>query len=398
MLWPPNPTVATTAGIFGTLNSLRTSLIRLTRFFSYSAIDSSRAAVLVALPPDEAGDLVALALVAGHDLVDLVERLADAFDHELVFQRLPLAVGVGPAARRRAEIEAQRAVAHGGLDQQDLLVVEGAHDVAEAEFRADRLAVRGRAQRASLAVLRDAGFLEVDVVAHRPVALVVDQPRELAFPLGHRLEVAVAQQVHLLHPEPRRVALEAGDLERVALAGLEGHVLLDRLAARLPAVDLLSVEFHHVVGTLAGTAVHLIDALLGHLELALRDRLVGRRAVRQVDGQRRDLVVAHPLDLQGALGGRRVGSEVDPGVEVLGAAEVAHAHHVRLAGEDVDLDRLGGVARLAVRDRGARRGRSSPRREARGLPSSSQQGSGAGGVSCGVVECRCAPVRRPSRA
>ena len=50
-----------------------------------------RAAVLVALEPAEAGDLVALALVAGHDLVDLVKRLADALDHEPVFQALPLA-------------------------------------------------------------------------------------------------------------------------------------------------------------------------------------------------------------------------------------------------------------------------------------------------------------------
>jgi len=67
-----------------------------------------------------------------------------------------------------------------------------------------------------------------------------------------------------------------------------------------------------------------------------------------VDAQVPDAVVPHPVDLHGALRGGWVGGEEDPRIAVLGACEVAHPHHVGLAGQDVDLHRLGGVAWLTV--------------------------------------------------
>ena len=43
-------------------------------------------AVFVALEPDKAGDLVTLPLIAGNDLGNVVQGLAHALDHQLVFQ------------------------------------------------------------------------------------------------------------------------------------------------------------------------------------------------------------------------------------------------------------------------------------------------------------------------
>ena len=98
-----------------------------------------RAAVFVSLKPAEAGDLIALAFVAGHDLFQLAEGLADAFDHQSVFEPFPCfrARPIGLAARRWTEIKPQRAISHGRLDQQHLLVVKVTHDAAEAQFGAD---------------------------------------------------------------------------------------------------------------------------------------------------------------------------------------------------------------------------------------------------------------------
>ena len=226
--------------------------------------------------------------------------------------------------------------------------MERAEHVAEAKFRSDRLAVGGGTQRRALAVLRQPRFLKVNVVAHRPVPFGIDQPRELSFTLGHGLKVAVAQQVGLLEPEPRRVAFEGGYLELVALARFEGHVLFDRLATRIPAVDFLAVELHRAVRTLSESAMQLIDALPRHLEQARRDRLVGTCPIRQVDIQRRDFVVADAINLKGAVGDRGIGAEVNPRVDVFRPAEISHSDHVRLAGQDVNLDRFGGVGRFAV--------------------------------------------------
>ena len=101
--------------------------------------------VLVPLPPDKTDDLVALPLVIGNDLVDVLERVVDALDHQVVLQSAELVclLLLGLAAGGRTEIETQRPVAHGRLDQQNRFLMIGAHDVAEGNFGADELAVGG---------------------------------------------------------------------------------------------------------------------------------------------------------------------------------------------------------------------------------------------------------------
>ena len=54
-----------------------------------------RATILVPLPPDESGDLVALVLVTGNNLIDLVECFAHAFDHQAILQTFPLVGAFG---------------------------------------------------------------------------------------------------------------------------------------------------------------------------------------------------------------------------------------------------------------------------------------------------------------
>ncbi len=105
------------------------------------------AAVLVSLEPDEARDLVALALVARNDLADARQRVAHSLHHQPILGRLELVVGSRAATRRRPEVEPERPVALRGLDQQDLRIVELSEHVAESEFGSDRLAVRSRGQR-----------------------------------------------------------------------------------------------------------------------------------------------------------------------------------------------------------------------------------------------------------
>ena len=66
-----------------------------------------REAVLVALKPNKTGDFVPLILVPRHNLVDVGERLTDAFNHELVLGRLEFITWIGAPARRRTEIKTQ---------------------------------------------------------------------------------------------------------------------------------------------------------------------------------------------------------------------------------------------------------------------------------------------------
>ena len=227
--------------------------------------------------------------------------------------------------------------------------MERAQHVAEAEFRSDGLAVRGGAQRRALTVLRKSRLLEVNVVANRPLAAPIDQPGKLSFPLGHRLKVAITQQVSLLHPEPWRSAFKTGDIERVTLSRFEGYVLFNWLATCIPAVNFFTLELHPAKRTLTKSAVQLIDTVLRHLKLPFGNRLFRWFAVRQKDLQRRGLIVADAIDRQWSIGNGGIGAEVNPVVDVLRAAEVAHADHVGLAGQYVYFDRFCGIARLAIR-------------------------------------------------
>ena len=94
--------------------------------------------------------------------------------------------------------------------------------------------------------------------------------------------------------------------------------------------------------------MQLIDTVLRNLEQALSDWLFGRRAVWQIDVQRRDFEVADFINLKWTIGHCGIRAEVDPSVDVSRAAEVTHPDHVGLAREDVDLDWFRCIARLAV--------------------------------------------------
>ena len=375
-------------------------------------------AILVALEPGEAGDLVALSPVARHDLGDPGKRVPHALHHQPVFEPLPLVGARLPrrAARRRPEVPGERAVAHRRLDEQHRLIVERAHHEPEADLRSDRVApMSEHAQGRALAPLGDPGFLERDVVADRPRSLLVEQVGKLSFLLHERDEVAPAGDVDLLHPQGRGARLEEGDGQRMPLSGLEDQLRDDGLAARFAAVDLLAVDRRHRVGAVTEAGVQRVGARGRDVEPGPR-----HRRVRAVDrGQpRRDRSQRHPRGLhrleRGVVGprverprveahdrpnrgvgrgrfvdavcrhgrnalpvafrvplgpdghhardDRGVGREIDAGVERLRARDVAHADHVGLAGEDVDLHRLGRIARRGVgpgeveRDHGVGRG------------------------------------------
>ena len=100
-----------------------------------------RRAILMTLPPGEAGEFVSLALITGDNFSDIGEGLLDAFDHEFVFQSLPLIPRVSAATGGWAEVEAEGAIAHRGFNQEDLLLMESPEDVTEGEFRADSFTV-----------------------------------------------------------------------------------------------------------------------------------------------------------------------------------------------------------------------------------------------------------------
>ncbi|MDP6722535.1 MAG: hypothetical protein QGF59_27980 [Pirellulaceae bacterium] len=138
------------------------------------------------------------------------------------------------------------------------------------------------------------------------------------------------------------------DFEGIALAGFEGDVRFLRFTIGQSLVDNLAVDFHGVVRRIAGAALHSIDAVLRNFKQPVGDGLVGRRAVRFISLQLRDFVVANFVNLKRALGRGGIGAEVDTGVNVLRAAEVAHPDHVGLTGEDVDLDGFRGVAGFAI--------------------------------------------------
>ena len=162
-------------------------------------------AVLVALEPAEADDLVALPLVAGHHLVDVRKSFMHALDHGAVFIAFVFVIG-NLAAGWRAEIMLQRAVALRRLDQEHLFVMEGAHDITKADLRPDGIAlrqaflVRLRAHRRALATFDEAGFLKINIVAHGPVSLIVDEVGKLPVLLGQGDEVAFADEIDLFQP------------------------------------------------------------------------------------------------------------------------------------------------------------------------------------------------------
>ena len=160
--------------------------------------------VLVPLEPDESGDLVTLPLIVGNDLVDVLEGFVHARDHGVVFITAEL-VGLlllRLATGGRTEIETQRPIAHGRLDEQNRFLMVGAHHVAEGHFRADEPSIGGGGQRATAAafVFGDPRLPVGHIVANRPLALFVGKPRELAF-LDERGEIALALEINVLEPE-----------------------------------------------------------------------------------------------------------------------------------------------------------------------------------------------------
>ena len=82
--------------------------------------------------------------------------------------------------------------------------------------------------------LGDSDFAVDDIVAHRPIALVVDHVRELLLFRCERGQIPPAFESGLLHPEGGGTALHVGDGDRVALSLLEWNrgdecVLVSRL-------------------------------------------------------------------------------------------------------------------------------------------------------------------------
>ena len=120
-------------------------------------------------------------------------------------------------------------VSHRGLDEQNLLFVVGPHDVTKAQFRADCASTRD-AQGAACKI--NPGLLVVDIISHRPLALVVDQVREVLIPLRHDFQIAFTKQIQLTHPARRRSTLEVGNLDGVAFSRFEHDLLFDRCAGR----------------------------------------------------------------------------------------------------------------------------------------------------------------------
>ena len=118
--------------------------------------------------------------------------------------------------------------------------------MTETEFGAYGFTIGGGAQRRTFSFLGHPGLLEVNIVADRPFTFCIHQPGKLSLPLGHRLEVAVTQEIGLLHPEPWRHTLETGDPELVTFTCFKHDIVSDRGIIGFLTIDFSRTQPHPV--------------------------------------------------------------------------------------------------------------------------------------------------------
>ena len=206
--------------------------------------------ILVALPPHEARDFVALPFVVGinfcevgerrfgigHVVVVLLARIPrDALRLGALHPRirrvlvaredlgdfLPAALGdfrLESLTARRQQIPAEAAVADAAFQNEHRFIEELAHHKTEADFRSDGVpVVRGRAQRTALL---HAGIVIEDILPHRPLSRIIEQKRILLFRLCERRERAgFIRRIDVAHADHVRLAHEDEDFHLLRLVG-----------------------------------------------------------------------------------------------------------------------------------------------------------------------------------
>ena len=278
--------------------------------------------ILVSLEPGEPDDLVALAFVVRHDILDIGERAVNALHHSVILVATEM-VGLlffGLAAGRRTEIEVQRAVAHRGFDQQYRFLMIGAHHVAKGDLGADELAVGGGGQGATRTAfnLGAASFPVGHVVAHGPLAFLVNKPGILAG-LGEGRQVALALEFNLLEPERSRAALHVGNGERVALALLKSNGCHNRVGLEISTVDLLAGDGSDGIRAIFKARVNLEGPAHRHIDRRLGHNRVWSLECRQLGLHRTQGNGAFLGRLHGRVVGIRfVGARVDGNLRASG--------------------------------------------------------------------------------